>query len=78
MDKIKYVTLEITTHIYQEDLYNLIEHLKKLDDFRFLIKCELYSDEAFERKKNSDMTRLLSDKMYPNSYTKLSEEIANR
>jgi hypothetical protein len=56
--KIKYVTLDIATHLYQEDLNRLLDHLKKLDDFAFLIKSEVYTDARFRKNRTTNWNHL--------------------
>jgi hypothetical protein len=67
--KIKYVTLDIATHLYQDDLNRLLDHLKKLDDFAFLIKSEVYTDTQIQKEQDNKLESLskhLASRFLPN------------
>jgi hypothetical protein len=55
---VKYVTIDITTRLSHEDLTRLINHLKMLDDFSFLLRTEIFTDsnaEKVEKRKSERM-----------------------
>jgi hypothetical protein len=60
---VKYVTLDITTRLSHEDLTRLINHLKILDDFSFLLRSEIFTDSNAEKveKRKSERMMLGSD-----------------
>jgi len=46
----KYVILDISTPLYQEDINKLIEHMKKLDGFFFMVKSAVYAVKEVEEQ----------------------------
>jgi len=40
--KTKYATLKVVIRLHQQDLNRLIEHLRRLQDFHFMVKSEVY------------------------------------
>jgi hypothetical protein len=40
-NKKKYVTLKVLTTLHQQDLNQLIEHLRQLQDFHFMVKSKV-------------------------------------
>ena len=75
----KYVTLSITTRIDQEDLNCLVRHLRDLENYHFLVKCEVYTDSDYEYKEKNEMKTLLEsgDDHHSSSYCEYSKKIAN-
>ena len=53
----KYVTLEIGTSLCQQDMNRLIEHLRNLEGFGFIIKSKVYTGVKIveEQRKKFDI-----------------------
>ena len=57
---IKYVTLDITTRLRYEDLTLLINHLKMLKDFSFLLKSEIFTDSNGQEEEKQKSEYIMS------------------
>jgi hypothetical protein len=52
--KKKYVTLKVLTTLHQQDLNQLIEHLRQLQDFHFMVKSNILYPLEIKKEKDKD------------------------
>jgi hypothetical protein len=62
---VKYVTLDITTRLCYEGLTRLVNHLKMLDDFSFLLKSEIFTDSNAEEVEKQRSEYMMSGSDIP-------------